>query len=206
MIDVNVCQRFPENATSSSSDLVLLFCSRRPRWRHADRCGERPSQVSPPRRKAGSELPGPGFGHRHTLFSAASEGSCEWLARRSGGNAQDNAGLPSGGEVRHAGGRGVYAQTRPEWDGDAEGQPHLGVRKYHTGEQRLSDRRLYPVSPVTRPESTFVIWSQTQSRNRSCVSRLSKLPALCVVSLVRLRSSAALQRRPERQRRQEQTS
>lgn len=41
--------------------------------------------------------------------------------------------------------------------------------------------------------------------NLFCLSRLWKLPALCVVSAVRLRWSAALQRRPERQRRQEQT-
>lgn len=131
---------------------MLLFFSQRPRWRHPDSRGERPSEVSPPWRKASSELPGPGFRHCHALFSAASDGSCSWLAWRSGGYAQDNAGLPSGGEVCHAGGWGVDAQTRPEWNGDAKGQPHLGVRKYHTGEQLQSNHLLYAVTPVTSPE------------------------------------------------------
>lgn len=88
--------------------------------------------------KAGSELPGPGFRHSHALFSATSNGGCQWLAWTSGGYTQDNAGLPPGGEVRHAGRWGVYAQTRPERNGDAKGQPHLGVRQHHTGEQLLS--------------------------------------------------------------------
>lgn len=135
---------------SWSSD--VLICSQRPRWCHTDSCGERPGEVSPPWRKTSSKLPGPGFRHRHTVFSAASNCICWWLAWRSGGNAQDNARLPSGGEVCHAGWWGVYAQTRPERNGDAKGQSHLGVRKYHPSKQLQSNHLLHTVTPVTIPE------------------------------------------------------
>lgn len=91
--------------------------------------------MPPPGRKASSKLPGPGLRDRHSLFSAAGNGNGGRLAWRSGWHTQDHPRLPSGGEVRHVGWRCVHAQTGPEWNGDAEGQPCLGIRKYYTGGQ-----------------------------------------------------------------------
>lgn len=113
------------------------FCSHlhRSRCHHTDCCSERPSKVPPPWRKAGSQLLGSGLWDRNSLLSAPGDGNSERLARRSSRHTQDNTGLPPGGEVCHAGWWCVHAQTGPEWDGDAEGQPYLGIRKYHTGGQ-----------------------------------------------------------------------
>lgn len=113
----------------------FYFTSLRSRRCHTDCCGSRPSKVPAPRWKASSQLPGPGLGHRHPLLSAPGNGNSRTLAWRSGWHTQDHPGLPSGGEVRHVGWCCVHAQAGPEWNGDAEGQPHLGVRKYHRGGQ-----------------------------------------------------------------------
>ena len=107
----------------------------RPRCHHADCRCERPSQVPPRGGAVCSELPGPGLWDCHTLLSAPGSSSRERLAWRSGWHTQDHPGLPSGGKVRHAGWQCVHAQTGPEWNGDAEGQPCVGIRKYHTGGQ-----------------------------------------------------------------------
>lgn len=123
-------------STGNSARLRLmstLKCHTRSRYHHADCCCERPSKVPPPWRKTCPQLPGPGLRDRHPLFSAPGNGNSGTLAWRSGWHTQDHSRLPSGGEVCHAGWRRVNAQTRPEWNGDAEGQPHLGIRKYLTG-------------------------------------------------------------------------
>lgn len=111
----------------------FLFNTSRSGRGHPDSRGERPGEVPPPRGASGSELPGPGLGHRHPLLATQGAGEGGGLARGGGGHEEDHAGLSAGGEVRHAGGRGLHAQAGPERDGDAEGQPHLGIRKHHGG-------------------------------------------------------------------------
>lgn len=87
---------------------------------------------------AGSELPGSGLGHRHPLFPAPGRREGARLARGGGRHTQDHPGLPSGGEVCHAGGRRVHAQAGSEWDGDAEGQSRVGIGKHRRGEKGIT--------------------------------------------------------------------
>lgn len=89
--------------------------------------------MPPPWGKARSQLPGPGLGNRQPLFSAPGNCKGRRMAGRGSRHTQDHPGLPFGGEVRHARWWRVHAQTGLERNGYAEGQPHLGIRKYHRG-------------------------------------------------------------------------
>lgn len=139
----------------------VYFTSTRSRCCHTDRCGSRPSKVPAPRWKASSQLPGPGLRDRHPLCSAPSNGNGRTLAWRSGWHTQDHPGLPSGGEVCHVGWRRVHAQAGPEWYGDAEGQPHLGIREYHRGGQLHHWSTLYCTDNVYSPITNITAWKDT---------------------------------------------
>ena len=81
----------------------------------------RPDPQDPPRRTRRPQHTRPLLGHRHQISTLTKPSPQRRLPQRARRHAQDDARLPTGGEVRHARWRHRRAPPRPQRHDDAQG-------------------------------------------------------------------------------------